>query len=51
MHLETIRAILALVPVNKLRVFQMDVKRAYLHGILSERVYMRQSKGFDDGTG
>jgi len=51
MCLKTIRAILALVPVNKLQVFQMDVKGVYLHGILPERVYMRQPEGFDDGTG
>jgi len=29
----------------------MDVKGIYLHGILSERVYMQQLKEFDDGTG
>ena len=50
-RLETIRAILALVPVKKLRVFQMDVKGAYLNGILPETVYMRQPEGFDNGTG
>ena len=50
-HLETIRAILVMVPDKKLRVQQMDVKGAYLNGLLSEKVYMKQPKGYDDGTG
>ena len=29
----------------------MDVKRTYLNGILKEKVYMKQPKGYDDGTG
>ena len=29
----------------------MDMKGAYLNGLLSEKVYMRQPKGYDDGTG
>jgi transposase InsO family protein len=49
-RLETIRAILALVPIKKLKVQQMDVKGAYLNGILRERVLMRQPEGFGDGT-
>jgi len=34
----------------KLKVQQMDVKGAYLNGILKEDIYMRQPEGFDDGT-
>jgi hypothetical protein len=30
--------------------YQMDVKGAYLNGILKENVYMHQSEGFIDGT-
>jgi hypothetical protein len=48
--LEMIWAILSLVPSKKLRMHQMDVKGAYLNGILKERVYMRQPDGFGDGT-
>ena len=39
--LETIKAILALIPGKNLKVQQMDVKGAYLNGLLSERVYMK----------
>ena len=49
-RLETIRAILSIVPAKKLKVHQMDVKGAYLNGILKEKVYMRQPEGFGDGT-
>jgi hypothetical protein len=47
---ETLRAILALVPVLKLKVQQMDVKGAYLNGILQEKVYMQQPQGCEEGT-
>ena len=49
-RLETIRAILSLIPKEKLIVRQMDVKGAYLNGTLKERVYMRQPEGYEDGT-
>ena len=50
-RMETIRAILSLVPIKNLKIQQMDVKGAYLNGILKEKVYMKQPEGFDDGTG
>jgi len=50
-HLETIRAILAIAPTQKLIIQQMDIKGAYLNGMLKERVYMDQPEGFADGTG
>jgi len=50
-RLETIRAILAIAPTCKLHIQQMDIKGAYLNGMLRERVYMQQPKGFADGTG
>jgi hypothetical protein len=49
-RLETIRAILALVPSKQLKMHQLDVKGAYLNGVLEEEVYMRQPDGFGDGT-
>ena len=31
-----------------MKLFQMDIKSAFLNGILSERVYVEQLKGFED---
>ena len=41
-RMETIRAILALVPIKGLKIQQMDIKGTYLNGILKEKVYMQQ---------
>ena len=50
-RMATLRVILALVLIKKLKVQQMDIKGAYLNGILKETIYMQQFKGFDDKTG
>ncbi len=50
-HFETIRALLAMVAGKKLKVRQLDVKRAYLNGILTQPIYMEQPIGFEDGSG
>ena len=50
-RLESIRALLALAATRKLYIHQMDIKGAYLNGILKEKVFMKQPEGFDDGTG
>jgi Reverse transcriptase (RNA-dependent DNA polymerase)/GAG-pre-integrase domain/Integrase core domain len=50
-RMETIRAILSLVPIKGLKIQQMDVKGAYLNGILQEKIYMHQPEGYDDGSG
>jgi len=50
-RLETIQAILAIAPTQKLHIQQMDIKGAYLNGTLKERVYMQQPEGFADGSG
>jgi hypothetical protein len=50
-RLETIRSILSTAAALDWEVQQMDVKGAYLNGILKEDVYMKQPEGYDDGTG
>jgi hypothetical protein len=49
--METVRAVLALTVKKRLKIRQMDIKGAYLNGILKEKVYMKQPEGYDDGTG
>ena len=50
-RMDTLRAILALVPIKGLKMQQMDVKGTYLNGTLQETIYMRQPEGCEDGTG
>ena len=45
-----IQAILALVPIEGLRIQQINIKGAYLNRILKEKVYMQQPEGYEDGT-
>ena len=49
-RMDTIRAILAIVPIKGLKIHQLDIKGAYLNGILKEKVYMRQPEGYEDDT-
>ena len=50
-RMDTLCAILALVPMQDLKLQQMDVKGAYLNGTLHETIYMQQPEGCEDGTG
>ena len=45
-RLEAIRMFLALSIFQKFKVFQMDVKSAFLNGDLDEEVYIEQPDGF-----
>ena len=45
-RLETIRLIIALAAQKRWRIFQMDVKSAFLNGHLEEDVYVEQPEGY-----
>jgi hypothetical protein len=47
-RLESIRILLAYVAHHSFRLFQMDVKSAFLNGPIKEEVYMEQPPGFED---
>ncbi|KAD4981808.1 hypothetical protein E3N88_18479 [Mikania micrantha] len=47
-RLEAIRIFLAYASFKKFKVYQMDVKSAFLHGVISETVYVSQPPGFED---
>ena len=45
-RLEGVRTLLAYAAFKGYKVYQMDVKSAFLNGILDEEVYIEQPKGF-----
>jgi hypothetical protein len=47
-RLESIRILLAYVAHHNFKLYQMDVKSAFLNGPLSELVYVKQHPGFED---
>eukprot|EP00253_Pinus_taeda_P002708 PITA_02708 len=44
--MEIVRAVLSIVAQNKWKVYQMDVKSAFLNGVLMEEVYIEQPLGY-----
>ncbi|RZB65513.1 Retrovirus-related Pol polyprotein from transposon TNT 1-94 [Glycine soja] len=46
-RLETIRLIISLAAQNKWKIYQMDVKSAFLNGFLEEEVYIEQPLGYE----
>ena len=46
--LESIRILLAMASHLNFKLYQMDIKSAFLNGILQEEVYVEQPKGFVD---
>lgn len=49
-RLETMRALLAVTVQRKWGLKQFDVKTAFLNGTLEEVIFMKQPKGYDDGS-
>ena len=47
-RLESIRLLLGVACILKFKLFQIDVKSAFLNGYLHEEVYVEQPKGFID---
>jgi len=45
-RLDTIRMILAIVAQQGWKVYQLDVKSAFLNGVLHEEIYVEQPDGF-----
>jgi len=49
-RLESIRILLSFVARKRFKLFQMDVKSAFLNGYISEEVYVKQPPGFANFT-
>ena len=47
-RLEAIRILLAYVSHHEMKLYQMDVKSAFLNGFINELVYVDQPPGFED---
>eukprot|EP00253_Pinus_taeda_P028924 PITA_28924 len=45
--METVRVVLSITAQNKWKVYQMDVKSAFLNGVLMEEVYIEQPPGYE----
>jgi hypothetical protein len=46
-RLEAIRILLAFTTPKGFKLYQMDVKSAFLNGVIQEEVYVRQPRGFE----
>jgi hypothetical protein len=47
-HLEAIRILLAFATSKGFKLYQIDVKSAFLNGVIHEDVYVRQPPGFEN---
>ena len=47
-RLEAVRLLLAFSSIQGFKLFQMDVKSAFLNGYINEEVFVSQPSGFDD---
>ena len=46
-RLEAIRLLLAYASIIDIKLYQMDIKSAFLNGIINEKVYVKQPLGFE----
>ena len=49
-QLEAIRMLLAYASSNNFKLFQMDIKSAFLNGFISEEVYVKQPSRFENNS-
>ena len=47
----TVRCLLAMVAARGLYLWQLDIKNAFLHGVIDRELYVNQLEGFSDGSG
>jgi len=47
-RIEAVRLLLAYACLNGFKLFQMDVKSAFLNGFINEKIYVTQPPGFED---
>jgi hypothetical protein len=47
-RLETIRILLAFATPMEFKLYQMDLKSAFLNGVIQEEVFVRQPPGFEN---
>eukprot|EP00253_Pinus_taeda_P027748 PITA_27748 len=46
-RMETVRTVLSIATQHKWKIYQMDVKSAFLNGVLKEEVYVEQPPGYE----
>jgi Reverse transcriptase (RNA-dependent DNA polymerase) len=51
MRFDTLRTLLTLAAMHDWEILQLDIKEAYLNGVVKEELYMKQPTSYEDGTG